>query len=202
MARSSRRSSQERSGLRIAGIVVASLAAVTSPAFAQDAGQSDVSVGYLRVSGTIQGVSVQATFAMTEHWHLVGEINRASGADCSGCEPTYRDTSILGGVRYAWHATRRISPFWQVMAGSLHSNATDYNVSYCCGLGRRLERGYTINYLAIQPGGGVTYMFTPRFGTRAQADFQLAIPDQSEWEGYSLFPRVVASGVIRLGRAR
>ena len=190
-------------GLEVTGIAVAiGLAAVTSPAFAQDMSQSDVSVGYLKASGTMQGVNVQATFAMTEHWHLVGEINSASGEDCSGCEPTYTDTSILGGVRYAWHPTRKLSPFWQIMAGGLHSKASDYYTDYCCGLGRRLESGYTINYLAIQPGGGVTYMVTPRFGVRAQADFQLAIPDQSDWEGYSLFPRVVASGVIRLGTVR
>lgn len=88
------------------------------------------------------------------------------------------------------------------MAGGLHSEAPEYYVDYCCNLGRRLEPGYTINYLVIQPGGGVTYMVTPRFGMRAQADLQLAIPDQREWEGYALFPRVVAGGVIRLGRTR
>ena len=40
---------------------------------------------------------------------------------------------------------------------------------------------------------------TPRFGLRAQTDFQIAIPDQSKWEGISIFRRVVVGGVIRLG---
>jgi hypothetical protein len=182
--------------------VAITLAALTSPVFAQDVSQADVSVGYLNVNRTMQGVNVQVTLPMTEHWNFVGEISRASGADCPRCEPKYRDTSILGGFRYAWHPTRRISPFWQIMAGGLHSKAADYYADYCCNLGRRLEPGFTIGYLAIQPGGGVTYMVTPRFGMRGQADFLFAIPDQSEWEGYSLFPRVVASGVIRLGRTR
>ena len=98
--------------------------------------------------------------------------------------------------------TPRVSPFWQVLAGGLHSKAGDYYVDYCCNLGRRLEPGYTIDYLALQPGGGVTIMLTPRIGVRAQADFQVAIPDQSKWEGISIFPRVVMGGVIRLGRTR
>jgi hypothetical protein len=31
---------------------------------------------------------------------------------------------------------------------------------------RFFEEGYTVNYFAIQPGGGVTVMLTPRVGIR------------------------------------
>jgi hypothetical protein len=64
---------------------------------------------------------------------------------------------------------------------------------------RVTEPELTIDYLALQPGGGVTMMLTPRLGFRAQADLQFGIPDQSEWEGISGFPRVTIGGVVRLG---
>ena len=201
MAQTNRRGWPIRRVVDIAGIVAAlGLAAAT--AFAQDVSQADVAVGYVNIGGTMKGVNVQATFPLTEHWNLVGEFNRASGADCSGCDPEFRDTSILAGVRYSWHPTPRVSPFWQVLAGGLHSKADEYYEDYCCGLGRRLQPGYTIDHFALQPGGGVTVMVTPRFGMRTQADLQVAIPDQSKWEGISIFPRVVVGGVIRLGRTR
>ena len=128
MAQTNRRGWQIRRVVDIAGIVAATGLAA-APAFAQDVSQADVAVGYVNIGGTMKGVNVQATFPLTEHWNLVGEFNRASGADCSGCDPEFRDTSMLAGV-------------------------------------------------------------------------QVAIPDQSKWEGISIFPRVVVGGVIRLGRAR
>jgi hypothetical protein len=95
-----------------------------------------------------------------------------------------------------------VSPFWQVLAGGLRSVAEDYDVDYCCDFDRRYQEGFTVNYLALQPGGGITVMVSPRFGIRSQADVQFAIPDQSQFEGMSMFPRVVAGGVIRLGSVR
>ena len=92
---------------------------------------------------------------------------------------------------------------WQVLAGGLHSTAGDYYVDYCYGLGRRYQQGYSVSYLALQPGGGVTVMVTPRFGIRAQADVQVAMTNSSLFEpgeGNSIFPRVAVGGVIRLGR--
>jgi hypothetical protein len=44
----------------------------------------------------------------------------------------------------------------------------------------------------------VTAMVSPRLGIRAQADILFAMPDQSKWEGVSIFPRVVVGAVIRL----
>ena len=44
-----------------------------------------------------------------------------------------------------------------------------------------------MTYFALQPGGGLDLKVTPRFGIRTQADFQAAIPDQNEWEGFSIF---------------
>jgi hypothetical protein len=59
-----------------------------------------------------------------------------------------------------------------------------------------------VGYLALQPGGGVTVMATPRIGFRAQADAQLAISDQAEFEGFTVFPRVTVGAVIRLDASR
>lgn len=189
--------------VRVFGIVaMTGLAAAVSPASAQNVQQVDLSAGYLNVNGSMHGVNAQVSAQISRRWSLVGEFDRSSGQDCQGCDPTYHDLAGLGGVRFAWHPSRRIEPFWQVLVGGLHSVADGYYAQYCCGLGRQYEEGFTVNYLALQPGGGVTVMVTPRFGIRAQADFQFAIPDQSQWEGMSTFPRVVAGGVIRLGSAR
>ena len=46
----------------------------------------------------------------------------------------------------------------------------------------------------------MTLNVTTRFGIRTTFDFQMAIPDQSEYEGFSIFPRAVVAGVIRLGK--
>jgi len=199
-----RHNRRRRQAFRLGTIAVFGLAASTSSASAQD-GQADLSVGYLNVSGSRHGVIVQASMALTPRWSIVGEFDMSNGPDsgCSvGCGPNFRDIAGLGGFRFAWHPTVRFAPFWQILAGGLHSKAEDYYVDYCCGLGRRLQPGFTVGYLALQPGGGVTAMVTPRFGLRAQAGLQLAIPDQSQWEGMSIFPRVAVSGVIRLGSIR
>lgn len=188
--------------LTMGAMMTTGLMVAISPASAQDARQTDLSVGYLNVSGSMQGGNVQMSVQMTRRWSLVGEFDGSYGRDCSGCDPDYRDLAGLGGVRFAWHPTVRFSPFWQVLAGGLHSTAGDYYVDYCCGLGRRFQPGFTVNYLALQPGGGMTVMVTPRFGIRAQGDVQFAIPDQSQWEGIPIFPRVVVGAVIRLGSGR
>ena len=144
------------------------------------------------------GGSIQLTVPVAERWNIVGEFDVARGRDCSGCEPAYRDFAGLGGVRYVWRPSVRFTPFWQVLAGGLRSTASDYYADYCCGLERRLQQGFTVDYFALQPGGGVTTMISPRLGIRAQADVLFAIPDQSKWEGVSIFPRVVVGAVIRL----
>ena len=87
-----------------------------------------------------------------------------------------------------------------MLGGGLHSTAGDYMVDYCCGLGRRLQKGYSVSYIALQPGVGMTFMMTPRFGLRVQGDAQFAIPDQSQFEGMSIFPRVTTGLVVRLRR--
>ena len=187
----------------ITGIVAAiGFAVAISPALAQNVRQVDLSVGYLHVNRSMHGANVQVSAPMTRRWSVVGEFAGAFGPDCAGCDPNYRDLAGLGGVRFAWHPTPRYSPFWQVLAGGLHSTALPYYVDYCCGLGPRYQEKFTVNYFALQPGGGITAMVTPRFGIRAQADLQFAIPDQSQWEGMSIFGRVVAGAVIPLGKAR
>lgn len=185
----------------ISGIVATiSVTVAASPASAQAVRQVDLSAGYLNVQESMHGVNVHASTGITRRWSLVGEFDGSNGEDpeCSvGCGPNYRDVALLGGVRFAWHPTVRISPFWQVLGGGLHSTAADYYVDYCCGLGRRYQPRYTMNYLALQPGGGITIMLTPRFGIRAQTDVQWAVTSKFGGGG-SIFPRVVAGGVVRL----
>lgn len=187
--------------LTMGSIATIGVMAVASPASAQDARQTDVSTGYLNV-GSMNGWYVQLSAPMTRRWSLIGQVDRSDGPDCSGCDPDYHDVTGLGGIRFAWQPNDRVSPFWQVLAGGLNSRADGYYAEYCCGIGRQYQPELTVNYFALQPGGGMTVMVTPRFGIRVQGDLQFAIPDQSQWEGVSIFPRFVAGGVIRLGRGR
>jgi len=39
-------------------------------------------------------------------------------------------------------------------------------------------------------------------GFKMQTDLQFGIPDQSEYEGFSVFPRVTVGAVFRLGGRR
>ena len=103
-------------------------AVAVSTASAQGLRETDVSVGYLNLGGSMQGGNVQLTAPITERWSVVGEFDASSGRDCSGCEPDYRDVAGLGGVRYVWRPSVRLTPFWQVLAGGLRSTAGDYYV--------------------------------------------------------------------------
>lgn len=78
---------------------------------------------------------------------------------------------------------------------ALASTSADFGPPY-------YEEGETVDYVAIQPGVGFTVMVTPRVGLRMQTDLQFAIPDQSEYEGLSIFPRVTVGVVVRLGGGR
>jgi hypothetical protein len=177
------------------------VAAFRSPALAQDGGQTDVTVGYLRVS-CMNGVNAQVASELTRRIAVVGEFDAAFGPDCSEREPRYRDFGFLGGGRVSWYPGTRTTVFFQGLGGLLHSTAGAYSWEYLSSAGRLVqvaEPELTITYLALQPGGGMTMMLTPRFGLRAQADLQIAIPDQSEWEGVAGFPRATIGAVVRLG---
>lgn len=180
----------------IGALVCITLAA--GSASAQDDRFAEVSAGYLNVGGLMHGWSVEVSKPFTPQWALVGEVNRARGRDCQGCDPTYNDTSVLGGVRYRWLRGARIWPSAQVLVGGLHSVADGYWTDLIFGP-RFYEEGYTVNYFAIQPGGGVTVMLTPRVGIRTHVDLQFAVPNQAEYEGFSIFPRVLVGGVFRFG---
>jgi hypothetical protein len=166
---------------------------------AQDVDHVDVAVGYVNVGGSMHGVDVQVSKPLTPRWSFVADFDRSVGPDCSGCEPTYRDFAGFGGVRQTWHPTTRTTPYWQLLVGGLHSTSDGYTVEPCCGLGGRFQPGQTVNYFALQPGAGVTLMLSSRFGVRGEADWQIAIPDQSEFEGAMVRPRVVVGAVLRLG---
>ena len=55
------------------------------------------------------------------------------------------------------------------------------------------EEAFTVNYVAVQPGAGVTLMITPRLGIRLQTDLQVAIPIRTNTMG-SRCSRAPSSG--------
>jgi hypothetical protein len=165
-------------------------------ALAQRAGQIDLSAGFL-TTGDMHGVNLQMTLAGTRHWALIGELDGSQGRDCSDCPEKYRDVAALGGVRFAWHPTDRISPFLQTLVGVLHSRAEGYD--YDTVVGPLYQEPFTVNYFALQPGGGATVMINPRLGIRGQYDWQFAFASDGDF-GLSIFPRFAVGTVIRLGR--
>ena len=177
------------------------LVLASTSAFAQDERPFEVAGGYLSVGGTMHGWSAEVSKAITPHLAVLFEVDRSIGADCAGCEPVYHDLGVLGGVRYNWLRGGRFSPSMHVLAGVLHSKSDSYYADLIFGP-PYYEEGETVDYFAIQPGVGFTVMVTPRVGLRMQTDLQFAIPDQSEYEGLSIFHRVTVGAVVRLGGGR
>ena len=175
-------------------VAIASMSSVT-PVSAQTTGRFDLSAGFL-TTGSMHGVNAQASFPVTSRWSVIGEVDWSQGHDPGSDDYLYRDLAVLGGVRHTTRPGSRVSPFFQVMAGGLHSEAEG---SYCLLFGGGCYTdSFSSDYLAVQPGGGLTIMVSPRVGVRIQADLQFAI--SPEYGAVSLFPRVVVGGLVRLGR--
>lgn len=184
---------------RIAGLLSV-LAWLSIPAAAQEP-RWDVGVGFARTS-CMNGAQGQLVAQRTTHFALVGEFGASFGADCDTTRPRYRDFLFQGGARWSWNPGTKTSVFVHGMGGLLHSTAGRYTSSYLSG-GLRVpvnEPELTITYLAMTYGGGVTRMFTPRVGLWVQVDTLVGVPDQSEWEGVSMFGRATAGLTLAAGR--
>jgi hypothetical protein len=173
------------------------LAVPPSSASAQDDRQTDVSAGYLNVQRTMHGWYAQLSTEVTRHFGFVAQVDGSYGPDSPGEEPDYRDHAFLGGARFTYRLTPGVSVFFHGLGGLLYSVAGAYSYEVL-SLGRVVVISYDdtpTTYLALQPGGGGTFMVTRRFGIRAQADVQFAFAG----EGVAMFPRVAAGGVVRIG---
>jgi opacity protein-like surface antigen len=189
--------------LIVAGACLLGRAGSASAQSSQSPSGIEIGGGYLNIMGTMQGANLQVAVPFGDSWSVIGELNIASGRDCRGCDPRFSDVSGLAGVRASWLGRRRITPFVQILAGGLHSKAEPYSWAVTFANDVRVGEsaaGFTVNYLAFQPGAGITIRLTPRVGLRLQTDVQVAIPDQQEYEGLSVFPRTLVGAVVRLGR--
>jgi len=193
---------------RIAG-VFGTLVAAAMPIAAQEATsgkaprQVDVGVGYVR-QACMNGMQATVTSPWKGRVAVEGEFAATFGPDCGSSRPRYRDFLFQGGVRWTWHAGPRTSVYVRTLAGLLHSTAGAYQWSY-----RSLVSGtnvivgepdFTLDYFALTAGGGLTTMFTPRYGLYAQVDSLTGIPNQSDWEGVSGFGRASAGLLVAAGR--
>jgi hypothetical protein len=177
-----------------AATFAAIMAGLASPALAQDDRQTDVTVGYLNVNGSMHGTTIQVSRQLTARWTVVGEFDASHGPDPGEDDSTYTDFAALIGMRQQWRWGARFTPFWQLLGGGLFSNGEGRTCS--CG------QAVSVTYLAVQPGVGITAMMTPRLGIRAQADVQIAASTDAYLQGTSIFPRTTVGAVIRLGRIR
>ena len=121
-------------------------------------------------------------------------------------EPFHPTEHVEGALRYEWlEGERRINEFAPTAQMEIDLDDKLPPGARIVGPVRIIptddEENGKVNF-AIQPGVGFTVILTPRVGLRMQTDLQFAIPDQSEYEGLSIFPRVTVGAVVRLGGGR
>ena len=137
------------------------------------------------ITGSFQGVTdveggrsngwVFGARRMLNAWFgLEAELNGAYGAsDHFLYATTWRDHSVLGGVRFS--ARRRLAPFARVQAGVIHSALTSSATSVGDRVGfPRQSESWTRSGFVIQPGGGLEVMFNRHFGASAALDVQIS----------------------------
>src|SRR5262245_798083 len=172
------------------------------PAAAQTALRVDASAGYLSV-GSMSGWYAQVSAPTSAGFSLVGQFDVSNGPECARCRPDYHDKALLFGARFGG-SRARISPFVQVLGGVLQSKRDSYYYDTVVGYdpaskqwieGKQYSGEYQYDYMVLQPGAGLMLMLTQHVGIRAGGDFQFAFHE----EGVSMFPRLVAGGVIRFG---
>ena len=177
-------------------VLLAAVAVMARPLPASAQIEGDGAGGYLTVSGTMHGGFGQVTFDLGPRWSVFGQVDGSRGHDLGDDTTTFRDVGVTGGIRRRWRPSPKVSPFWQVGVGALHSEGITNTIDF---RGRPVHDTFTVNYLALQSGGGVTVMMTPRVGMRAQLDLQFGFPDQSRIEGASAFVRPSIGVVMRFG---
>ena len=188
-----------RTALRL--LVGVALLWPSAPALGQTLeGQTNLMAGYVNVNGQMHGGLVQIDRQSRGHIGYFAEFNVVSGPDCSRCQPKYRDLTAVGGIRINWRPGSRVTAYAQAGVGVLSSRASEYSYDQPLPGGRTVrvtDPAFTVNEFALQPGGGVTYMLSPRFGVRGQATLQFGVPDQSQWEGITLFQYIGGGAVFR-----
>lgn len=155
-------------GASIATVAVAMTVATSSGAQAQT--RSEFSAGYQVThvpdltlpAGWYADISVP----VIPMFNVVGEVSGAYKSESlAGVSTTAKLHTFLGGARFSGRGTPKVVPFGQVLIGAAKLN---FGVS---AAGTSIFGGSDTEF-ALQLGGGVNVMSSPRVGVRAAVDYR------------------------------
>jgi opacity protein-like surface antigen len=113
------------------------------------------------------GWSLAVNSNLNDKWGLVGEVGgNYKTIDVFGSDMSLKVHSYLGGVRLRSDKAKYV-PFAQLLAGMARGS-----VSF---LGEEEDS----SDFAIQPGAGVDFRVTDRFGVRVQGDYRIITSEES-----------------------
>lgn len=153
-----------------AAISAVLLLAAARPAQAQDAPKFEFAVGYQYMHDNDSGLDytkgwlVSAGADVVSWFALVGEI-AGSSKTLGSVGNTNLDVNLytfLGGPKFTATANAPVAPFVQVLFGAAHGSLSLGNSS------SNLQIAGT--HFAVQPGAGIDFNPSPRFGIRVEAD--------------------------------
>jgi hypothetical protein len=185
--------------LRVAAVVLVTMAASVAAAEAQ-APRVELSGGYQYTSvpdfNFAAGWFGDVTANISDVLGIVGEI---SGAHTTQTEQITSRQSVdvnvslltfMGGIRATAHGNRRLVPYMQTLAGAARGSAsTDVQAA-------GFDIAVSETRPALQIGGGVIWMLTPKAGIRAGVDYRAVYFDGGQENEY----RVATSAVFAFGK--
>jgi outer membrane protein OmpA-like peptidoglycan-associated protein len=121
---------------------------------------------------SMNGGAASITYYVNRWFGLTGDFggshtgNCVDGPFCSGgpSKTSYNTilTTYMGGARFRWLNSSRVTPFFDVLAGGVHG--TDF---YSYSGGTTTISNVSSNEFGMLAGGGFDVRFTPRFSWRA-----------------------------------
>ena len=185
--------------VRIAALVIAASAASLTPAAAQTP-KVELSGGYQYTHVPDLNFAIgwfgDATANINDLFGIVGEVSGARTTETvqvNSRQSVDVDLTLLtymGGIRTASHINTHAVPFVQVLVGGARVGgganvpSTSFNI------------GVSESHPAVQWGGGVLLMLTPKVGIRAGADYRAVYFDGGRESEF----RVASGVVVALGR--
>jgi hypothetical protein len=154
----------------VSAVLVAMAMMIASSSSAQAQTRSEFSAGYQVThvpdltlpAGWYADISVP----LVPMFNVVGEVSGAYKSESlAGVSTTAKLHTFLGGVRFTGRGTPTVVPFGQVLIGAAKLN---FGVN---AAGASILSGSDTEF-ALQLGGGVNVMASPRVGVRAGVDYR------------------------------
>ena len=170
---------------------------VVTPAFAQSDARYEVSAGYSFLRGDFErnrhGFVTSFTHRINSRFGIETEVGGNYRRQPFLTQNDFVH-SILGGLKFKFREDAKLVPWGHVLAGLTIDDLT-FPISIANPIAGSMlfpVRTTDVNF-GLQPGGGVDYWLTGRFGLRAGADYR--------WVNFSTrdYFRAQAGVVVRFG---